>query len=302
VQQPLDQSMPIPPQSKPLPIGAIAGGSAALVLIIFGIWFVSHRSKTPSESVQTPASVTQKSVSTSPQQKQNPVPSVAPSGGSSLKNVKIDTSPPAASITLDGKDTGLKTPAAITIDPHKMHEVQLQLAGYEPMKQSVDQNPPANLLLQMKPLPGQLLYKGKVPVSIYSDKKLLFNAADGSSLSLPAGSYTLTLISTNKAFIKDVQTIEVKPQETTTIAGPETGSLSITANPSNCKIFIDGVFVDTPPIFGLSLQTGDHQIRVAWEKQGKEKTIAITVAAGQTKTLRATMDNETTDVVEQTPN
>jgi PEGA domain len=301
-QQHLDQPMPASVQSKRLPVGVIAGGSAVLVLIILGIWFASHRSETPTQPSQTAASVNEKSVPTSTPQKQNPAPAVAPSVGSVLKNVKIDTAPSAASIMVDGKDTGLKTPASISVDPHQMHEVQLQLAGYEPLKHSVDQNPPANLLLQMKPLPGQLQYKGKIPVSIYSDKKLLFNATDGATFSLPAGTYTLTMITTNKAYIKDVQTIEVKPQEVSTIAPPETGSLSITANPSNCKIFINGVFIDSPPIFDLPLQAGNHQIRVAWEKQGKDKTIDITVAAGQSKTLRATMDNETTDVVEQSSN
>ena len=80
------------------------------------------------------------------------------------------------------------------------------------------------------------------------------------------------------------------------------GTFSITANPSNCKIFINGVFVDSPPIFDMPLQAGNHAIRVAWEKQAKEKTINITVAPGQSKVLRAIADSETTDVIDQSAN
>jgi hypothetical protein len=79
--------------------------------------------------------------------------------------------------------------------------------------------------------------------------------------------------------------VEVKPGETVTVKGPPMGSINIKAQPSNCKISIDGEFVDVSPITNLAIQAGNHTILFDWERLGKTLNKEVTISAGGSQSV-----------------
>ena len=130
-------------------------------------------------------------------------------------------------------------------------------------------------------VPGTVRYSGDYPVSLFVNGK----ASRGNQLSLPAGTYTISVRAKTNAFIRLSKQVEVHPGQTTTIQQPAMGILNIKANPSNCKISIDGDFVDDAPIFNLPVQSGRHTILFNWDKLSKRLTKDVQVEADQTDTI-----------------
>jgi hypothetical protein len=72
--------------------------------------------------------------------------------------------------------------------------------------------------------------------------------------------------------------VEVKGGGDSTVEAPGLGRLSIKANPDNCRVFIDGTFVDYPPILDKPLVAGTHTVSFQWAN-GRSEEI-VTVARG----------------------
>jgi hypothetical protein len=48
----------------------------------------------------------------------------------------------------------------------------------------------------------------------------------------------------------------------------------VRANPDNCKVFIDGVFIDYPPILDRPLATGTHAVTFKWpDGEAREEVV-----------------------------
>jgi hypothetical protein len=109
----------------------------------------------------------------------------------------------------------------------------------------------------------------------------------GNPLELLPGSYRLTFRSRPDAYIRFTRTVQLKEGQTLSMKVPPDGmgSVTIKANPSNCKISINGEFIDTAPIFNLPIQAGNHTILFDWEKLGKTLTKTMVVSADQTETI-----------------
>ncbi|HEY7161453.1 MAG TPA: PEGA domain-containing protein, partial [Acidobacteriota bacterium] len=127
---------------------------------------------------------------------------------------------------------------------------------------------------------GFVNYSGRYPVAIYSDGKAL-----KVPIELPPGSYTLTVRARKGAFIRMTRKVDVVPGETATIAEPSMGTLTVKANPSNCRISIDGEYVDDVPILQLPIQTGTHVIQFNWPAQGKKLNKTVNISAGEGESL-----------------
>ncbi len=105
-------------------------------------------------------------------------------------------------------------------------------------------------------------------------------ALKGNPIELPAGTYNLTIRARKGAFIRTTRKVEIVSGETATIAEPAMGSLTVTAQPSACRVSIDGEFVDETPIRDLPVQAGNHVIQFNW-KTGERLNKNVSVSAGQ---------------------
>jgi len=198
------------------------------------------------------------------------------------KEVIIDTQPPGADIKLDDKELSAKTPAKAKLEYGRVYKLTLMMNGYydkiiELSPQELDEK--ITYQLEAFPEPGFLLIKGSYPVDIYLGKKLIAQSVFNKRVNLPAGTHSLTIV--NKDFLLNLMTkAKVASQQTAIIALPPLGKINIRAIPSNCKIYIDGIFLDYPPIFDRRIVAGRHKIKYLWP-DGKKKIKPIEVPAGK---------------------
>lgn len=175
----------------------------------------------------------------------------------------------------------------------------------EPITSPQTQNEPLEIpAVDQTPIPvepGTLVYQGDFPVSIFVNKTLLFNSDEKNSSNLKPGIYQVMIISNSiqEAFIRDTQQIEINAGESTKIKAPPMAHLTLTAQPSNCILFVEGEQIDIAPIFNYPVQAGQKQIRVFWQKLGKEKTATFNFSAGSEKTLRAIIEENSAQLIEE---
>ncbi|MCU0241512.1 MAG: hypothetical protein MUF51_03710, partial [Vicinamibacteria bacterium] len=82
-------------------------------------------------------------------------------------------------------------------------------------------------------------------------------------VSLPAGKQTLAVVS-SAIFLRTNVSVVVREGVPQTIEMPGVGRVNIKANPDNCEIFIDGVFVDYPPVLDKAVAAGTHKFSFRW--------------------------------------
>jgi hypothetical protein len=73
--------------------------------------------------------------------------------------------------------------------------------------------------------------------------------------------------------------VDVRAGGEASIATPDVGLLSIRANPDNCRVLIDGAFVDYPPILNRPVAVGSHSVVFDWP-DGRRKEEIVRVGAG----------------------
>ena len=67
-------------------------------------------------------------------------------------------------------------------------------------------------------------------------------------------------------FLRSTLTVDVKGGGESSVEAPALGRVSIQANPDNCKVYIDGAFVDDPPILEKKLREPNADADAAQEK------------------------------------
>ena len=191
------------------------------------------------------------------------------------REIQVESTPAGAEVLLDGQPSGV-TPARISLNDNKKHELIVRQEGYQEDKRSIDRTAEDTLsvVLQQAAEPGLVRYLFSYPVAVYSAGKVI----KGNPISLPPGSYTLTFRGRTPAYIRFSRTVTVVSGETVTIGQPAMGKVTIKANPSNCRISIDGEYVDEAPIFSLPIQAGSYMVQFNWPALGKILSKPVTIS------------------------
>jgi hypothetical protein len=116
------------------------------------------------------------------------------------------------------------------------------------------------------------------PLDVFWRGKLLARGQTAPQISLPAGRQVLTLVASEYAMKENV-TVEVRPSAATDVAARQLGRISIRANPDNCRVFVDGTFLDFPPILDKPLAVGRHTVEFRWP-DGARQEETVDVAKG----------------------
>ncbi len=220
-------------------------------------------------------------VSPDPRVSTSPSPLVLVSPTVTTSRVAVSSDPKGATVTVDGKPAAGVTPLEVELDAAKAHRVTVTKDGYTAQETRLSPGSwPPEIKLVLEPLGplGKVTVTSPYPLDVLWRGKVLARGAAGAEVSVPAGRQTLTLVSAVH-FLRDSVTVEVRAGETVEVSAPQLGSLNIRANPDNCQVFIDGTFVDYPPILDRRLAAGSHTVRFEWP-DGLRREEPVQISAG----------------------
>ncbi len=219
--------------------------------------------------------------------------------------VRVESTPSGAAVILDGKPAG-KTPTAVPIQTCEKHSLRLVLKDYREKRFEFAEDAPLSRIsvdLGFDPKKGKQIPIDleKIPMGIAQLEppppfplEATFVSAEGKSmspevkdgaLSLPEGKHQLQLVNAKVRFKRTIE-VEIVGDEARSVRveWPSLGKLSVQAEPSNCKVYVDGIFLDNPPVFEHPLVAGEHEIKVVPETDpDHQQARKITIESGLTR-------------------
>ena len=195
-------------------------------------------------------------------------------------SIEIRSQPAGASVRIDKKAVGV-TPLRTEVAANAAHSVTLSLAGYQSRDIRVDLPLPPVVEASLAPEgpPATLVVESAYPLTVSVAGRVLASDKPGVTASLTAGTQEVLLESAS-IFLKRRDTVQLEAGSTTTLKAPATGKIGLRATPDNCKIFLNGVFVDYPPILDRAIAAGPHVVTFEWP-DGTKVEEKILVQAGK---------------------
>ncbi len=205
------------------------------------------------------------------------------------EDVLVGSEPSGARIELNGQDTGKVTPAAVTIAGCEARSIALHHDGYRPWTKEYDADDDFDAMVEtLKKVPlaaipsGALLIKKpkEYELEIYAGEKRLGKAGD--TLALPEGKYALSFRN-DTFFVRESLQVNVVGGKTTSplVTFPSLGTLTVQAQPSNCKVFVDERYVDVTPVLELPIAAGGHRVKVVFVPNGSTQEVPVSVDGGK---------------------
>jgi hypothetical protein len=196
--------------------------------------------------------------------------------------ISIVSDPRGAAVSVDGAAVGGTTPLTVPVDPGVDHRIVVWRDGYASQEVRVAKGRvPAELRVSLSSLspPGKLVVTAPYPVDVLWKGKALAREQTVAEVSLPSGPQVVTLVAPAH-FLKAEVPVEVRASEAISLAAPALGRLNIRAQPDNCRVFIDGAFVDYPPILDKQVAAGPHRVAFEWpDGARREHTVEVTTRA-----------------------
>lgn len=195
--------------------------------------------------------------------------------------VPVRTQPPGAAVTLDGERVAGVTPLDVALDPKVEHRIGVSLEGHASREVRVEAGAPAGALdvvLEKLAPAGTVAVASSYPLDVLWRGRLLARGEVSPRVSVPGGRQVLTLVS-GSLFLRADVTVQVPPGGEASLAAPATGKLNVRAVPDNCEVFVDGTFVDYPPILERPMAAGRHTVAFRWPDGAKSEQ-AVEVKGG----------------------
>ena len=220
---------------------------------------------------------------------------VQPTTGS----INIKSTPAGATILLDGMNKGT-TPATLTGISTGSHTIILKKSGYSDSSTSVTiaagQTASVSATLIAQSTTGSINIKSTPPGATILLDGMNKGTSPVTLSGISTGSHTIILKksgysdSSTSVIIAAGQTASVSA---TLIAQSTTGSINIKSTPAGATILLDGVNKGTTPAILSGISTGSHT--VVLKKSGySDYSTSVTVAAGQTASVSATLNVQST--------
>jgi serine/threonine protein kinase len=192
--------------------------------------------------------------------------------------VRLETQPPGAAVSVDGRPIDGVTPLELGLDRAAAHRIALSLDGYESRTLQLEPGQvPGRLSIPLEAArpPGTLAVSAGYPVEVVWGGRVLAQGERAPQVTLPAGSHSVTLRS-SEYFLDYTARVEITAGERRTLQAPGLGRIHIRASPGNCRILIDGVFADYPPISDRAIAAGRHRVSFRWpDGTARDKTVDV---------------------------
>jgi serine/threonine protein kinase len=209
--------------------------------------------------------------------------------------VSIDSDPPGARLRLDGSETGKTTPVEISWDACRERAVELDLEGHKPWTRTFAVGTDAEAATALSKVALAPIPRGRVVLprpngysaDVFAGSVRVGRA--GEPLLLPEGRHTL-VVRNDKLFVRETVQVAVEGDRSVSpaISFPGLGSLTVQAQPSNCKVFVDDAFVDVTPVLNLPIAAGAHRVKVVFVPTGaaQERDVAVRTGRGERVVVR----------------
>jgi hypothetical protein len=199
--------------------------------------------------------------------------------------VSISSTPAGASINMDGRATGLVTPAVVTALTPGVHSVQLELDGYLPTDRSLELAAGTTLELTdlaLEPTPETAKALAKAERSAIRAEKVrqLYLERHGHGPAASGGSARSYEPPDRPKPEPFAAAGAFKPARGQGGSGA-TGTLQLNSRPWS-QIYVDGTLVGHTPQMALQLKAGRHAIRLVNPDMGLEKKLSVSIKAGKT--------------------
>jgi serine/threonine-protein kinase len=192
--------------------------------------------------------------------------------------IKVTSDPTGAALSMDGQAVGV-TPTSLSLDPTTPARLTFTREGFHTREVRLEPNNiPAEVRvgLEASGPRGDVALSSSYPVDVFWRGRQLVAAEVSKSFALPAGEQSLTVVSKDN-FLRATLTVEVRAGEVTPLPAPTLGRINIRANPDNCQVFIDGTFVDYPPILNRPLAGGPHTVSFRWpDGVSRDESVDVT--------------------------
>jgi serine/threonine protein kinase len=194
----------------------------------------------------------------------------------------VTSDPPGAFVALDGQRLARTTPIDVPFDPSLEHRLSIVLDGYAPQEVRLFPGQvPTEVRARLEPVGplGTVTVASTYPLDVLWRGKPLAHEQVAPRVSLPAGRQVLTLVS-SAYFLRTEVSVMVAGGGSAAVEAPGLGKINIRANPDNCQVFIDGAFVDYPPILDKAAAAGAHAVSFRWPDGTKRQETAAVVPGG----------------------
>ena len=195
--------------------------------------------------------------------------------------VAVRSRPPGAAVTVDGERAPGVTPLDVVLEPAVEHRVTLSLEGHEPREVRVERgaSAPIDVVLEAQAPPGTVAVESSYPLDVLWRGRALARAAASPRVAVPGGRQVLTVVASG-VFLKADVTVQVPPGGEARVQAPALGKLNVRATPDNCEVFVNGVFVDYPPILDRPAAAGRIVVSFRWP-DGARSEQSVEVKGGQ---------------------
>lgn len=194
----------------------------------------------------------------------------------------VITDPPGASVTLDGQRVAGATPLDLSFDADKAHVVAISLDSYatHEVKLEAGQSK-GELRLRLEPAEplATVTVASSYPIDVSWRGRGLAKGEVSPRVQVPGGRQVLSVASPGH-FVRAEIVVNAAPGGATSVDAPALGRVSVRANPDNCQVSIDGVFVDYPPILDKPVGAGSHVVSFKWP-DGAETKETVEVQPGK---------------------
>ncbi len=178
----------------------------------------------------------------------------------------VRTRPAGASVSVDGERVAGVTPLDLSLEPGRAHRIALALDGYaaQEVRFEAGTAPKAvDIVLEKLAPAGTVIVASSYPLDVLWRGRPLARGEVSPHVSVPGGRQVITLAS-SALFLRADVPVQVPPGGETSLAAPAVGKLNVRAVPDNCQVFVNGTFVDYPPIRDRPVAAGRHTVGFRW--------------------------------------
>ena len=324
--------VPVPPTevapvaAQPTPVAVITGPHGlpvtllALVLaailvgvtVFVALWYMwpaapattSGPATTPATATKPVPTATDTAGAAAPQTTPPtvPPPAATPVPAATTVTVRFDSSPSAAKILIDGRDTGQTTPAEIPIDTSQLPaRVQFELPGFrsEGASLTTEVARAGTISVSLSPREaatrGRLVGTGEYPYELLDRQRVISAASDRHDVAV-SGLRSLRLRS-ERYFLDQNLRVNLGEGGIVQVSAPALGTVTITAVSllADCKAFINDRMVDggTLPVTNRAIASGVHRVRLTCAN-GDTSTQTVTILPRQNSAVRFAADTPVT--------